>query len=51
MTCPAAKAPITPASEGPDPYYGDGRGFDAVFDLCDRATGAFVEKLAHAASG
>lgn len=39
------------ANEVPDPYYGDARGFDAVFDLCDRATGAFLEKLAHAASG
>ena len=39
------------AKEVPDPYYGDAHGFDAVFDLCDRATGAFVEKLAHAASG
>lgn len=39
------------ANEVPDPYYGDGRSFDAVFDLCDRATGAFVDRLVQAASG
>ena len=33
------------ASEVPDPYYGDERGFDAVFDLCDRAARAFLEKI------
>ncbi len=33
------------ASEVPDPYYGDERAFDAVFDLCDRAVRAFVDKL------
>lgn len=31
--------------EVPDPYYEDDRAFDAVFDLCDRATRAFLEKL------
>jgi len=29
----------------PDPYYGDDRDFDAVFDLCDRAARALVDKL------
>ncbi len=32
-------------SEVPDPYYEDERAFDAVFDLCDRAVRAFVEKV------
>ncbi|CAI9413209.1 Low molecular weight protein-tyrosine-phosphatase YfkJ [Pleomorphomonas sp. T1.2MG-36] len=31
--------------EVPDPYYEDDRAFDAVFDLCDRAARAFLEKL------
>ena len=39
------------AKEVPDPYYGDAHGFDAVFDLCDRATGAFVDRLVQAANG
>ncbi|SCM78437.1 Low molecular weight protein-tyrosine-phosphatase YfkJ [uncultured Pleomorphomonas sp.] len=33
------------AGEVPDPYYEDERAFDAVFDLCDRAARAFMEKL------
>lgn len=33
------------SSEVPDPYYGDERAFDAVFDLCDRAVRAFIEKI------
>lgn len=33
------------AREVPDPYYADEQAFDAVFDLCDRAVRAFVEKL------
>ena len=33
------------ASEVPDPYYEDDRAFDAVFDLCDRAVRAFIEKI------
>lgn len=33
------------SGEVPDPYYEDDRAFDAVFDLCDRASRAFVEKL------
>lgn len=32
------------SSEVPDPYYEDERAFDAVFDLCDRAVRAFIEK-------
>lgn len=32
-------------SEVPDPYYEDERAFDAVFDLCDRAVRAFIEKV------
>jgi len=31
--------------EVPDPYYENDRAFDAVFDLCDRAARAFLEKL------
>lgn len=31
--------------EVPDPYYGDEQGFDAVFDLCDRAARALIEKI------
>ena len=30
--------------EVPDPYYENDRAFDAVFDLCDRAARAFLEK-------
>ncbi len=37
------------ANEVPDPYYEDDRAFDAVFDLCDRAVRAFIEKI-HAKS-
>lgn len=33
------------AREVPDPYYEDEQAFDDVFDLCDRAVRAFVEKL------
>ncbi|WP_026790568.1 low molecular weight protein-tyrosine-phosphatase [Pleomorphomonas oryzae] len=33
------------SSEVPDPYYEDERAFDAVFDLCDRAVRAFIEKI------
>lgn len=33
------------SGEVPDPYYEDDRAFDAVFDLCDHASRAFVEKL------
>jgi len=33
------------AREVPDPYYEDERAFDDVFDLCDRAIRAFVDKL------
>jgi protein-tyrosine phosphatase len=36
------------ADEVPDPYYGDERDFDAVFDLCDRAARAFVGRLVRA---
>lgn len=32
-------------SDVPDPYYEDERAFDAVFDLCDRAVRAFVERV------
>lgn len=32
-------------SEVPDPYYEDDKAFDAVFDLCDRAVRAFIEKI------
>lgn len=32
-------------SEVPDPYYEDERAFDAVFNLCDRAARAFVDRL------
>jgi len=41
------------ADEVPDPYYEDERTFDAVFALCDRATRAFIARLARdqAASG
>lgn len=31
--------------EVPDPYYENDRAFDAVFDLCDRAARAFLDKL------
>ena len=31
--------------EVPDPYYENDRAFDAVFDLCDRAARAYLEKL------
>ena len=31
--------------EVPDPYYEDERAFDAVFDVCDRAIRALVEKI------
>lgn len=33
------------SNEVPDPYYDDERAFDAVFDLCDRAVRALVEKI------
>ncbi len=29
----------------PDPYYGDERDFEAVFQLCDRASDALIKKL------
>lgn len=37
------------SSEVPDPYYEDERAFDAVFNLCDRAVRALIEKIAAAA--
>ncbi len=33
------------SNEVPDPYYEDERAFDTVFDLCDRAARALVEKI------
>ena len=31
--------------EVPDPYYGDGDGFEVVLDLCERATQQLIKKL------
>jgi protein-tyrosine phosphatase len=32
-------------AEVPDPYYGGARGFDEVFDICERACSALLEQL------
>jgi len=34
-----------PEAEVPDPYYGGARGFDEVFDICERACAALLEQL------
>ncbi|MBU2865280.1 low molecular weight phosphotyrosine protein phosphatase [Reinekea forsetii] len=31
--------------EVPDPYYGDGDGFEIVLDLCERATQQIIDRL------
>jgi protein-tyrosine phosphatase len=32
-------------AEVPDPYYGGARGFEEVFDICERACGPLLEEL------
>lgn len=41
-----------PQAEVPDPYYGGARGFEEVFDICERACRGLLEHLqrAHGAS-
>ena len=34
-----------PDAEVPDPYYGGPRGFDEVFDICERACRGLLERL------
>ena len=34
-----------PDADVPDPYYGGPRGFDEVFDICDRACRGLLEEL------
>jgi protein-tyrosine phosphatase len=38
-----ASAP--PDADVPDPYYGGARGFDEVFDICDRACRGLLDHL------
>ena len=38
----------TPDADVPDPYYGGPRGFDEVFDICDRACRGLLEHLRQA---
>jgi protein-tyrosine phosphatase len=41
-----ASAP--PEADVPDPYYGGSRGFDEVFDICDRACRGLLAHLRRA---
>ena len=41
-----ASAP--PEADVPDPYYGGSRGFDDVFDICDRACRGLLDHLRRA---
>lgn len=38
-------APQASADEVPDPYYGDGGGFEHVLDLCEAAVGGLLERI------
>ena len=37
-----------PEAEVPDPYYGGPRGFDEVFDICERACRGLLDHLRRA---
>lgn len=38
-------APDTGLRDMPDPYYGDARGFEQVFDLCERAAAGLLARI------
>jgi len=40
-----------PDAEVPDPYYGGPRGFDEVFDICERACRGLLAQLTREAAG
>lgn len=41
-----AYAPQAATDEVPDPYYGDGSGFEHVLDLCESAVGGLLKRIA-----